>query len=483
MTRLEARERWAVWPSILVLMMLLPVAAYNTGSLEAATATPFGITGAAVYPIGVAATRDQLLITDYCSANVYSLDSSGAATLYSTIPGVPSDCLAPFEGNIFDPKNAPFPHAAELYIAISPGFGGFNPNDVFVTYGTGIYRIPPGGGSATLFATIPSLPVDHNGVTFDEVGTFGFKMVVTGFDGQVWTVGPTGVTSCVLGSALGCLGAAIVGKIESPEVAPSSALGPAGGTVLSASESNSAVYSTSSGGGLTTVATWASAEAVRMVPASLCTFGTTGASFFTALVFDKILDMISSTDLTGLGGKAIVTSEFAGTIGTITWNGTSFVTSSPPLVSSLDQQEGGAMVDCSAPLHNPPRGQNCVSTFGYWKNHYPSAWPASVINGGMFLGTVHYTAAQLEQILNNPTTTNGLVTLARQLIGAKLNMAAGAPAPPAVLAAISSADALIGSLVVPPIGSGFLAPSAVSALVNTLNSYNSGQNGPLACPS
>src|SRR5207249_11600296 len=39
---------------------------------------------------------------------------------------------------------------------------------------------------------------------------------------------------------------------------------------------------------------------------------------------------------------------------------------------------------------------------------------------------------------------------------------------------IADADALIGDLVVPPVGTGYLAPRDVSALADTLDQYNEG---------
>ena len=110
---------------------------------------------------------------------------------------------------------------------------------------------------------------------------------------------------------------------------------------------------------------------------------------------------------------------------------------------------------------------------GYWKNHYDAAWPASVVSGGMTIGTVHYTAAQLHSILNAPSTGNGVIILAHQLITAKLNVANGDNPGAAVLAAIASADALIGGLVAPPVGAGWLHPSLTGALTQTLDTYNS----------
>ncbi len=119
--------------------------------------------------------------------------------------------------------------------------------------------------------------------------------------------------------------------------------------------------------------------------------------------------------------------------------------------------------------------QNCTFTFGFWKNH-AAAWPVTSLT----LGTVTYTQTQLLQILGQPAGGNGLISLAHQLIAAKLNILNGAD-PTAVSSTISSADALIGGLVIPPIGSGFLAPSVTSPLTSTLDDYNNGIIGPGHC--
>jgi len=50
-----------------------------------------------------------------------------------------------------------------------------------------------------------------------------------------------------------------------------------------------------------------------------------------------------------------------------------------------------------------------------------------------------------------------------------------------VAAAIASADALIGGLVIPPVGSGSLASSATSALTSALDNFNQGLIGPGHC--
>lgn len=120
----------------------------------------------------------------------------------------------------------------------------------------------------------------------------------------------------------------------------------------------------------------------------------------------------------------------------------------------------------------------CVLTQGYWKNH-SSAWPVS----NLTLGTVSYTKAQLLTILGQPVKGNGLVSLAHQLIAAKLNIATGACAPSDVVGAIGAADLLLGGLVVPPVGSGTAPTSLTSGLVSVLDDYNNGLSagGPAHC--
>jgi hypothetical protein len=110
----------------------------------------------------------------------------------------------------------------------------------------------------------------------------------------------------------------------------------------------------------------------------------------------------------------------------------------------------------------------CVFTIGYWKNH-PGEWPLMSLT----LGSVTYTQAQLLAILAKPAAGNGLLILAHQLIATKLNIANGGDLG-VVSATVTAADALIGGLVVPPVGSGYLAPASVSALTQVLDDYNNG---------
>jgi hypothetical protein len=118
---------------------------------------------------------------------------------------------------------------------------------------------------------------------------------------------------------------------------------------------------------------------------------------------------------------------------------------------------------------------DCTYTQGFWKTH-PQAWPV----GGLQLGDVFYTAEELLDIFNTPAAGNGLIFLAHQLIAAKLNVANGA-SNAVVQDFIDAADALIGSLVVPPIGGGYLEPSEASELTEVLDTFNNGELGSPHC--
>jgi hypothetical protein len=111
----------------------------------------------------------------------------------------------------------------------------------------------------------------------------------------------------------------------------------------------------------------------------------------------------------------------------------------------------------------------CVFGFGYWKNH-PQAWPVTELQ----LGNVTYTQEQLLDIMHEPVRGNGLISLAHHLITAKLNVANGSD-PSCIQQTIADADALIGDLVVPPVGDGYLPPRDVNALKDILEEYNEGQ--------
>ena len=122
-----------------------------------------------------------------------------------------------------------------------------------------------------------------------------------------------------------------------------------------------------------------------------------------------------------------------------------------------------------------PSSTGCSYTLGFWKTH-PENWPVNSLS----LGNVNYSKTQLLAILNKAVKGNGLITLSHQLIAAKLNIANGAD-PLIVQGTIDGADALIGNLVVPPIGSGYIHPRSTSNYEYILDQYNNGYIGPGHC--
>ena len=92
----------------------------------------------------------------------------------------------------------------------------------------------------------------------------------------------------------------------------------------------------------------------------------------------------------------------------------------------------------SPPPPPPEGGNNCPRTQGYWKNH-ESKWPVQEL----YLGSVLYAQDYLLYLLRLPVRGDISVSLSKQLIAAKLNLANDTPAEP-VFEAIILADLLIG---------------------------------------
>jgi len=140
-----------------------------------------------------------------------------------------------------------------------------------------------------------------------------------------------------------------------------------------------------------------------------------------------------------------------------------------------DERNADANLGISTPSCNEVLFSGCTYTRGYWAQH-PDAWPVDSLT----LGNVSYTKAELLSILGQPTAGNGLIQLASQLIAAKLNTLKSVdPASGGQLFnSLAAADALIGGLVVPPVGSGFIAPADATALIGQLTLFN--QGGPVS---
>lgn len=275
-------------------------------------------------PIGVAASRNRLLVSEYCGPNVYYVDDQGKRSVFATLP-VSSAC-------------------SEKYLSTSPGLGGFGANDVFVSFGADVYRID-NEGHVSLFTSLPFSSLSggvpsHVGVGFDKTGLFNYDMIVAGgVSGQVWRVDHTGV-----GTMIATFPGSIV---EGPDVAPAS-FAPYAGHVLVASENANAVYAISPPPNyrIATVATWPGAESVHVIPDHVCSYGRTGAAFFSA-IYPSAIYKYPSGDFTGRGGQVMVTSEGGSGIAILSSVGGAIV--SAPFQPNVGQHEGSAFVDCTVP--------------------------------------------------------------------------------------------------------------------------------------
>jgi hypothetical protein len=112
----------------------------------------------------------------------------------------------------------------------------------------------------------------------------------------------------------------------------------------------------------------------------------------------------------------------------------------------------------------PTATPGCVLGKGYWKNH--EQWPVSQLQ----LGNRTYNRQELQSILGQALHGNGLVQLAQTEVVAKLNIANGTDGS-CVQQTLAAVDALIGNLVIPPVGNGHLP---LTPYVRTLGIYNEG---------
>src|SRR5881296_459638 len=376
------------------------------------------------FATGVAASRTDLLVSEYCTDNIDTVACDGTVSLFATIPG--------------------FGSCREKYIAIAPSqsaAAGFTPRDVFVTQGAMVFKIHE--GTVSLFATLTGcLSSDHNGITFDHFGTYGFDMIVTCQEGNVFRIHGDGTGG---GAPIASTG---VGQIEGPAVVPPG-FGPHGGKIWVADEAGNAVHAIGPPPTYTVtlnILSHVSAEGVFVIPSPPCTFCSGGAFFQSEQQITQAIYQYPLSDFTGLGGNVLVTSEQGGSgadTSLVTFNGTNYVQSSfGPRVPGVN--EAASFVDCDVPTPTPTptatataTATPCPLTEDYWKNH-PDAWPVN----SLMLGSQTYTKTELLNILNTPSGGDASLILADQLIAAKLNIANGSdPAP--ISSTITDADSLL----------------------------------------
>lgn len=307
-----------------LLIMLVPCVAYGANPTPFATATA---------PIGVAGYNGGIVVTEECSQNVKAIDSGGNVTVLTSLP-TPN----------------PTPACVEKYPAVAPPASAsatpaFTPGTLFITQADKIFKVV--GGVATAFSTIPGSP-PNTAITFDTVGTFDYKMIVTTTDPVNTTNG--GKIYKVDGSGSATLLADLSGTtttIEGPSVVPS-AFGTYGGQILVGDELYSgfgAIHAIDNGGSVTyEVFDLFAAEGVHNIPNPVSSFFMAGK--------DNVIYKYPSTDFTGLSGDVLITSESGGGILREHWNGSSYDESTFD-TGPLDGIEGGAFAALSSPTPTP----------------------------------------------------------------------------------------------------------------------------------
>src|SRR5439155_3433766 len=238
----------------------------------------------------------------------------------------------------------------------------------FVTEGPNVFKIHE--GIVTPFADLAPLgctSADHNGITFDHFGTFGYDMIVTCQDGGVFRVDGNGTATFI--ANVFASGPLTDGEIEGPAVVPPG-FGSHGGEIWVADESNDAVHAIKNNNNGTYTVTQSilshvSAESVSVIPNPPCTFTPAGcqqgqgdgAFFLAEQQLNQLVWKYPLSDFTvpPLGGNVILTSEsgadFADT-SLVTFDGTNYVQSSfGPRVGGTN--EGASFVDCDVPTATP----------------------------------------------------------------------------------------------------------------------------------
>lgn len=453
--------------------------------VASAQVSPAKIIPNAGAPIGITATTTQLLYSEpYCQTTpgtrvINSVNpATSAITLFATLP----DEIAAASLSIPNQLTT----CGENYFAVSTGAGSFLnfAGDVYVNVfsytGTGpfvlsntILRYPSSGGpasSAVVFANSATLGTlgNHAGIIFDTVGTFQNAAIVTGEQGVIGL----NASGTVLfkypnpGSLI----------LENAVVAPIT-YAPCPGCLLIAAENptggNGAIYSLSPGAPSGTVPSVFSTaqqelEDMSFVPAQACSIG--GYSYFVSgyhspntspgpISTNGSILAYTAAQIASHAGQFLAPDELSGLV----------FAYPAPNASTLFSNTGYQLEDAVIVPCPPTTG--CTLTQGGYKNNFNN----KILP--LTLGTVSYTAAQINSILQDTAIQgNGLLSLAHQLITAKLNIIYGAAPDSATQQAINSADALIGSLVVPPVGTGSLPTSSTSGLESILTAFN--QRGP-----
>ena len=72
---------------------------------------------------------------------------------------------------------------------------GFTVKDVYITEGQNIYKFTYPTGPISFFAQVGCPFSDHNSITFDKYGTYGYEMIVMCENGNVFRINGSGTVT------------------------------------------------------------------------------------------------------------------------------------------------------------------------------------------------------------------------------------------------------------------------------------------------
>jgi Tol biopolymer transport system component len=269
-------------------------------------------------PMGIAVTSSAVLAMQFNSDNIKKITSSCTVSNFAVLP--------------------PTGTTVERYLAVSPGLGGFPAGYVYATVGANIYQVTPDGLTVTLFKNMPGFLNGETGITFDTVGTFGFKMILTDRRGPIWTVDSAGNATLI-----GDVGQ----QIEGPIVAPTSFV-PYAGQIIVANEFADKVFAMNSAGVVTQVTTVDGGEGAVTIPSTVCNLsGTTGAYFVAMEDLNQVWSFPASM-FTGMGNDIMIPSELITDFWKLHSNGSTISTTQfYPAIGTPDL-EGSAFAPCTS---------------------------------------------------------------------------------------------------------------------------------------
>ena len=349
-------------PMLLVVVVggtLLSVPNVALGDLPAAES----LFASVIQPIGVAASPGKLLVTRPFVGNprqVVSISPTGTVSVFATLPNLPQEAPPREEYIAAAPAAADFLNTAAVSDPLvpnrkfTPNEAGFASGFVYVTQGSKIIKIAPDGSAQTTFKDLSTVREgacgdSQTGITFDRVGTFGYRMIVTCNNGNVWALDKGGNPSLIATIRA-------PGPFEGPEVAPTSGFSPFNGRLFVAAEnavadSPGVVFAVTADGSTSPVAAVGTAEGVAVIPSTVCSFGSSGGAYFSAVFGNDSVSKVPKSAFTGLSG-ALVPSELGSAgagIALLSSDGTTLNPAPKTFSTFFSQHEGTAFCIDSVP--------------------------------------------------------------------------------------------------------------------------------------